>query len=198
MLLYLDYIAIISFVLFIIMLVVRLRRIRRTGDYGNAGHFTVFFSWLLIIVFFVSISGIAYGAARPAQFNQLTSNLDHHLHSHAKSNDSNQATQKNSSSQASKSSDESDSSSSSAKTPNVVWSPHDPEIADGSSVVRVRFLVPANTSVTVKGHLHHQRYGYVPADDQKQDVTLKFTDAGKYDVVINHGGKTYTKQLEVN
>ena len=94
MLLYLDYIAIISFVLFIIMLVVRLRRIRRTGDYSNAGHFTVFFSWLLIIVFFVSISGIAYGAARPAQFNQLTSNLDHHLHSHTKSSNSNQATQK--------------------------------------------------------------------------------------------------------
>lgn len=194
MLLYLDYIAITSFVLFIIMLVFRLRKIRKTGDYSNAGHFTVFFSWLLIIVFFVSISGIAYGAARPAQFNELTSNL--HLDHHTKSTSSNHSAQSHL--QSVNSSDESSSPDSSVKAPNVVWTPHNPEIADGSSFVRVRFLIPAKTSITVKGHVHHQRYGYVPADDDKQDVTLKFSDSGKYDVVINHGGKTYTKQLEVN
>ncbi|MCI5811983.1 MAG: hypothetical protein MRZ92_00420 [Lactobacillus sp.] len=195
MLLYLDYIAIICFVLFIIMLVVRLRRIRRTGDYGNAGHFTVFVSWLLIIVFFLSISGIAYGAARPAQFNQLTAGLDSHLHPHkaASNQTSHHATNTSSTSSSSESSSES-----SDKTPKVVWTPHNPEIADGSSLVRVRFLIPANTGVTVRGHEHHQRYGYAPATDEKQDVTMKFSNEGTYDVIITHAGKTYTKQLEVN
>lgn len=191
MLLYLDYAAIICFVLFILMLIIRFHHIKRTGNYQNAGWLTVCFSWLLIIVFFISISGIAYGSARPAQFNQLTTKLASRVQPRAKHSQHHAASSTNQRSTKT-------TSSSKNEAPNVVWSPHNPKIADDDSVVRVRFLIPANTSVSVKGHLHHQSYGAVPADDQKQDVTLKFSDAGTYDVIMKHNGKTYTKQLEIN
>lgn len=81
---------------------------------------------------------------------------------------------------------------------NVIWVPQNPESVAGSSIGRLRFLIPANTGVTVKGHRFYQRYGYIPVDDEQQDVTLKFTYEGKYDVIITRTGKTYTKHLEVD
>lgn len=194
MLLYLDCVAITCFILFIFLLIIKMRKIRKTGNYKNAGCFTIFFSWILIIVFLVCIGGITYGSIRPAQFNQVTSDINNHFHHHHKSTSTHHH-KKVASSSSSKSS--SSSSNSQTNTPDVVWSPDNPAITNGKAV-RVRFLIPANTSVTVQGHRYHRLFGSVPAAKDKQDVTIKFTDSGTYDIIVKYKGQTYTKQMIIN
>lgn len=192
MLLYLDLAAIICFVLFVINLIIRLHHIRKTGNYSNAGKFTIVFNWLLIIVFFISISGIAYGASRPTQFQALCDKIVpqqqtmQHQQTSASST-SHHSTKKTTSHKKT---------SSFSSSKQVTWSPTQPTITGGTA--RVRFLVPANTKLVVQGHLHHQRYGAVPASSQKQDVTLKFTDSGEYDVIATKSGNTTTQHMTIN
>lgn len=189
MLIYLDLAAIICFVLFIINLIVRLHYIRKTGNYSNAGKLSIIFNWLLIIIFFVSISGIAYGASRPTQFQELSDKIIPQTHHTKTTSHHHQTTHSTSPKRASSSSDTSHST-------QVTWSPNQPSTNAGTA--RVRFLVPANTKLVVRGHVHHQQYGAVPASQHQQDVTLKFTDAGEYDVITTHAGQTTTQRMTIN
>lgn len=189
MLLYLDLAAIISFVLFIFNLILRLHYIRKTGSYANAGKLSIIFNWLLIIIFFVSISGIAYGASQPARFQALCAKIipqQQKTHRQVRHSSSHHHVQSASSS----------STQPSRSTAQVTWAPKEPAINGGTA--RVRFLVPANTKLVVQGHLHHQRYGAVPASSQQQDVTLKFTDAGEYDILTTKAGQTTTQHMTVD
>lgn len=193
MLIYLDLAAIICFVLFVINLIIRLHHIRKTGNYSNAGKLTIVFNWLLIIVFFISISGIAYGASRPAQFQALCDKI---VPQHQTTQRQQTASSTSTSHHSTKKTTSHKKTSSSSSSKQVTWSPNQPTISGGTA--RVRFLVPANTKLVVQGHLHHQRYGAVPASSQKQDVTLKFTDSGEYDVITTKSGNTTTQHMTIN
>src|SRR5699024_7039948 len=57
--------AILSFLAFILMLVIRVQIIKRHRRITNASRFTVFLSWLLILIFFGSLGGIIYGVSNP-------------------------------------------------------------------------------------------------------------------------------------
>lgn len=173
MLMYLDGIAIGCFILFILMLIGRAHHIRKTGKYGNAGKFTILISWLLIICFFVSISGIAYGAANPTGFsrltNQVTNVVNQHHHQQATTTNHHSST--------------ADHQSRTTTDPKEVsWTPENPRLKN--SAVKVKFTVPKETTVTIKGHLHHQQYGKITADETAKHSTIKFTYAGQYDVII--------------
>lgn len=187
MLMYLDVIAIACFVLFILLLIRRARRIRKTGNYSNAGRFTIFLSWLLLIVFFISISGIAYGATNPTGFDHLqtvaadqVAKVSHHHQSSAESQ-----TKESSHTRPSQS----------TEPKKVIWSPETPQLKSGEA--RVTFTVPQSTTVMIKGHLHHQQYGKISADDHAKKSTIKFTYAGQYDVEINQDGVQHTATLTV-
>lgn len=186
MLLYLDGAAVGCFVLFILLLIIRAHRIRRTGNYGNAGKFTVFLSWLLIIGFFVSISGIAYGATDPAGFDHLQKVAINKVHSFRHHDD-----QKQPAAKSSQHDDEKDT----ANDEEVTWTPEHPEL-DGDSV-NVKFTVPEDTKVVVQGHVHHQEYGRISADDETVTKTISFDYAAKYDVIITHDGEKTTKTLTI-
>ncbi len=187
MLMYLDVIAIVCFVLFILLLIRRAHRIRKTGNYSNAGKFTIFLSWLLLIVFFISISGIAYGAANPTGFDHLqtvaadqVAKVSHHDQSSAKLQ-----------TRASKHNHPAES----TEPKKVSWSPETPQLKSGEA--KVTFTVPKSTTVVIKGHLHHQQYGKISTDDRSKKSTIKFTYAGQYDVEINQDGDQHTATLTV-
>lgn len=189
MLMYLDGVAIGCFVLFILLLIGRAHHIRKTGNYGNAGKFTVFLSWLLIICFFVSISGIAYGATNPAGFNNVQTvvteqvqKIGHH-----------QSNAKSTAGQQKPAAHHATSKTISAKE--VSWTPENPLLKNGIS--KVTFTVPKETTVTVKGHVHHQEYGKIKTGAEAKQESMKFDYAGQYDVVINQNGQQRTATLTI-
>lgn len=192
MLMYLDGIAVGCFVLFILLLIIRAHHIRKTGNYRNAGKFTIFLSWLLIIIFFVSISGIAYGATNPTGFNHLQTLAadqvqrvsDHHFNIAIKPKHDKKGTATRQSSSAENNSPK-----------KVSWTPENPTLKDGNA--KVTFTVPKETTVTVKGHVHHQQYGKIKATTTAKKSSMNFDYAGQYDVVINQNGQQRTATLTI-
>lgn len=212
----LDGVAIVSFILFIILLIGRAHQIRHTNRRGNAGGLTVFFSWLLIILFFVSLSGIAYGTAHPEGLNQIQAKTFGHVEKHrqssskqsASSSSASAASRKSSSIKASESSSREAAKKAKAKqqatqasndqkqNEGVTWDPQTPTIQNGTT--NVNFVVPKNTSVVIQGHIKHQNYWQVPAANYQQRLSIPFHHAGTYDVVINRNGNVQTSTLQVN
>ncbi len=186
---YLDGVAIGCFVLFILLLVGRAHRIRKTGKYGNAGKLTIVLSWLLIICFFVSISGIAYGATNPIGFDRLTSQVTDQVSNVVHHHDRQAATSHHSSTADHHSSD-------ATEPTKVSWTPTNPHLQNGS--VKVKFTVPKATTVEVKGHVHHQQYGKIVTNNIAKHSTIEFSYAGEYDVIIHQqNGHQETASLTI-
>lgn len=195
---YLISCAFVSFFLFAILLIHRARQITKTQSLKNAGHFTVVFSWLLLVIFFASISGIAYGATNPTKIakleNQVTGKHQAATKQKPSVKESHQPSQK-SAKQAKTQKKNHPTTNQSASTSDVTWDPAEPKIS--GSYVNILFTVPKNTSVVIRGHVYHQKYGEVLADPKSQRVSIQFNYTGTYDVIINHNGQETTKIMKI-
>ncbi|WP_295729285.1 hypothetical protein [uncultured Limosilactobacillus sp.] len=193
---YLIVCAFASFILFAILLIHRARQITKTQSLKNAGHFTVILSWLLLIIFFASISGIAYGATYPATFAKLEHQITGQKLASPKPQRSAKKAHYSQRNQQSAKHESTNSHRQKSDNSEVTWDPTAPKIS--GSYVNILFNVPKNTSVVIRGHVYHQKYGEILADPQTQRVSIQFNYTGTYDVIINHNGQETTKILKIN
>lgn len=168
--------AILSFVAFILMLVIRVQIIKCHNRITNPSRFTVFLSWLLILVFFGSLGGIIYGVSNPGA-------LPHFHYNRHKQEILQTKLQEKKADHLS-------------KKVKFAWTPVEPSLnADG--IAKVSFILPQNTQVRVIGHNSGMIYAAFSSGKQPTKHQVRLNSAGDYDVKVTTGSKTTMYSLSV-
>ncbi|WP_283578943.1 hypothetical protein [Limosilactobacillus ingluviei] len=168
--------AILSFVAFILMLVIRVQIIKCHNRITNPSRFTVFLSWLLILVFFGSLGGIIYGVSNPGT-------LPHFHYNRHKQEILQTKLQEKKADHLS-------------KKVKFAWTPVEPSLnADG--IAKVSFILPQNTQVRVIGHNSGMIYAAFSSGKQPTKHQVRLNSAGDYDVKVTTGSKTTMYSLSV-
>lgn len=202
---YLDLTALISFLFLLILLIFRAHRIQTNADYRKPKILTTCLSWLLLVIFLVSLGSITYGTLYPQRFNQFGQQVlgkNFPLFTTA----SKPSSKITISATKQKSSATKEKATAAKKTPttdsltsitSVTWNPTHPSLTNGQPV-NIMFSVPKDTGVVIKGHTYNQQYGKVIPANSSQRVNFQFNTAGTYDIVINQDGNTSIKTLVIS
>lgn len=168
--------AILSFVAFILMLVIRVQIIKCHNRITNPSRFTVFLSWLLILVFFGSLGGIIYGVSNPGTLPHF------HYNRHKQETLQTKLQEKKADHL--------------SKKVKFAWTPVEPSLnADG--IAKVSFILPQNTQVRVISHNSGMIYAAFSSGKQPTKHQVRLNSAGDYDVKVTTGSKTTMYSLSV-
>ncbi|KRN44659.1 hypothetical protein [Limosilactobacillus ingluviei] len=168
--------AILSFVAFILMLVIRVQIIKCHNRITNPSRFTVFLSWLLILVFFGSLGGIIYGVSNPGALPHF------HYNRHKQETLQTKLQEKKADHL--------------SKKVKFAWTPVEPSLnADG--IAKASFILPQNTQVRVIGHNSGMIYAAFSSGKQPTKHQVRLNSAGDYDVKVTTGSKTTMYSLSV-
>ena len=176
--------AILSFLAFILMLVIRVQIIKRHRRITNASRFTVFLSWILILIFFGSLGGIIYGVSNPGALPHF------HYNRHKQETLQTKLQEKKAQRQAK------EKAARLAKKVKFAWTPGEPSLnADG--IAKVSFILPKNTQVRIIGHNSGMIYAAFSSGSQPDKHQVRLNSAGDYDIKVTTGGKTTMYSLSV-
>lgn len=176
--------AILSFLAFILMLVIRVQIIKCHNRITNPSRFTVFLSWLLILVFFGSLGGIIYGVSNPGVLPHF------HYNRHKQETLQTKLQEKKAQREAKKKADHL------SKKVKFAWTPVEPSLnADG--IAKVSFILPQNTQVRVIGYNSGMIYAAFSSGKQPTKHQVRLDSAGDYDVKVTTGSKTTMYSLSV-
>ncbi|WP_283574456.1 hypothetical protein [Limosilactobacillus ingluviei] len=168
--------AILSFVAFILMLVIRVQIIKCHNRITNPSRFTVFLSWLLILVFFGSLGGIIYGVSNPGALPHF------HYNRHKQETLQTKLQEKKAGHL--------------SKKVKFAWTPVEPSL-NADSIAKVSFILPQNTQVRVIGHNSGMIYAAFSSGKQPTKHQVRLNSAGDYDVKVTTGSKTTMYSLSV-
>lgn len=176
--------AIASFVLFILILVARVQLIKHYRRVTNASRFTVFLSWLLIIIFFGSLGGIVYGVGHPNALPHF------HYNRHKQETLQTKLQQKEAKQKAKQKVAKLE------KKVKFAYTPVNPKL-DGNGEAKVKFILPRQTTVRVIGAHSGVIYATFSSSNKVKEISKAFNNSGDYLVKVTTNGKTTNYKMTI-
>ena len=175
---------IISFVLFILILVIRVQIIKHHHRVTNASRFTVFLSWLLILIFFGSLGGVIYGVGHPNALPHF------HYNRHKQVTLQTKLQQKEAKQKAKQKVEKLE------KKVKFAYTPIKPKL-DGNGEAKIKFILPKHTTVRVIGAHSGVIFNTFSSSNKVSEISKTFNNSGDYLVKVTTNGKTTNYKMTI-